>query len=187
MSASRLGGEAVAHVLGDHDLAGPGEAHQTGGKIDAAAQHVVGADDDVAHLDAGAQHDLAVCWPRGIGAVPFLLDGERGRHARAHVVEVEQHAVAQALDEPAVVAGHDAPLHVLDEIEPMRDDADLILFDEAHRAHDVDKQDCSLGPRDVMFRPELGQIEFCHCGPPSCSNHASSSHAHTSKHLGSRR
>jgi hypothetical protein len=107
------------------DLAGAGETHQAGSEIDAAAQHVVGADDDVAHLHAGAQHDLAIGGARGVGAMALLLDGECGRHARAHVGEVEQHAVAQALDEAAVVARHDALLHMVDEIQPMTDDAPL--------------------------------------------------------------
>ncbi|MPZ29441.1 MAG: hypothetical protein GEV13_00325 [Rhodospirillales bacterium] len=81
----------------------------------------------------------------------LLLDGECGRHAGAHVGEVEQHAVTQALDEAAVVAGDDAPLHMVDEIQPVADDAHFILFDESYRADDVDEQDRALGPRDMMF------------------------------------
>ena len=46
------GRQAVAHVLGDHDLARPGQAHEPGREVDAAAEDVVGLDDDVAHLDA---------------------------------------------------------------------------------------------------------------------------------------
>jgi hypothetical protein len=53
-------------MLGDHDFARPGQAHEPGGKIDAAAEDVVVLDDDVAHLQAGAQHDLAVCRPTGV-------------------------------------------------------------------------------------------------------------------------
>jgi hypothetical protein len=40
---------------------------------------------------------------------------------------------------------------MVDEIQPMADDAHFILFDEAYRADDVDKQDRTLGPRDMMF------------------------------------
>ena len=56
-------------------------------------------------------------------------------------------------------------LHMLDEIEPMGDDADLVLLDEAHRAHDIDQQDRALGPRDVVLRADARQIELCHLFP----------------------
>ena len=151
MSASRLAVRPSRTCCGHDDLARAGQAHQAGSEIDAAAQHVVGADDDVAHLHAGAQHDLAVDGADRIGAMAFLLDGECSRHGGAHVVEVEQHAVAQALDEAAIVAGHDALLHMLDKLQPMGNDAHFILFDEAYRSDDVDKQDRALGPRDMMF------------------------------------
>ena len=40
---------------------------------------------------------------------------------------------------------------MLDEIEPMGDDAHFVLFDEAYRPDDVGEQDRALGPRDMVF------------------------------------
>ena len=36
------------------------------------------------------------------------------------------------LDEPSVVRRKDIPLHALDEIEPMGDDAHFVLFDKTN-------------------------------------------------------
>ena len=137
-------------MLGHDDFARPGQAHEPSGKIDAAAEDVVVFDDDVADLHAGAQHDLAVCRPTGVRSPAFMLNGESRRHGRPDVGEVEQHAVAEALDEPSVVRRKDIPLHALDEIEPMGDDAHFVLFDETYGPDDVGEQDRALCPRDMM-------------------------------------
>ena len=112
-----------------------------------------------------AQHDLAVGRPAGVGSRAVTLDRERRRHGRADIVEVEQHAVAQALDEPPVVRGQDVALHVLDEIEPMRDDAHLVLFDQTHRSDDVGQQHRALGPRDRVLRPVVPSDRNQPCDP----------------------
>ena len=156
------GREAIPHMLGDHDLARPGQAHEPGGKIDAAAEDVVGLDNDVAHLHAGAQHDLAICRPTGVRPLAFMLNGESRRHGRPDVGEVQQHAVAQALDEPSVVGRKDIPLHALDEIEPVGDDAHFVLFDKTHRPDDIREQDRALGPRNGVVCLNSRQIEFRH-------------------------
>ena len=149
-------------MLGDHDLARSGQAHEPGGKIDATAEDVVVLDDDVAHFQAGAQHDLAVRRPAGVRPLAFVLDGKRRRDGRPDVGEVEQHAVAEALDEPSVVRRQDVPLHAVDEIEPVGDDAHFVLFDKTHRADDIREQNRALGPRNVVACPNVRQIEFHH-------------------------
>ena len=161
----QAGREAVAHMLGNHDFSRSCQAHEPGGEIYAATEDVVVLDDDVAHLEAGSQHDLAVCRPACVRPLAFMLNGKGRRHGGSHVGEVHQHAVAEAFNEPSIVRRKDIPPHVVNEIEPMGDDAYFVLFDKAHRPDDIHEQDRALCPGDGMVCPNIGQIEFCHWDP----------------------
>ena len=98
-----VGGEAVAHMLGDDDPAGPAKLIKRAARLTPRPRRRC-ADDDVAHLHAGAQHDLAVGRTGRVGAAGrSCWMASAARQGRAHIGEVEQHAVAQALDEASVV------------------------------------------------------------------------------------
>ena len=100
--------DAVADALvddrGDADAAGLGERLQPRGDVDAVAVDVVAVDDDVAEIDADAEHDLgwrALRPAHGLRA----LDGERAFDGVDDAAELDQRAVADQLDDTALVGG----------------------------------------------------------------------------------
>src|SRR4029078_1216133 len=128
------------------DFAGAGEGEKARGEIDAAAVDVVGFDDDVADFEPHAEMHLALGRDARIAAVARLLDRESRRHGRAHVREVDQEAVAKALDDTAALLGQNAVPDMLHKSEPARDGAGLVLLDEAHRFYDFDQEHSALRP-----------------------------------------
>ena len=75
-------------------------------------------------------HDLAIRRSTDVGALALISNGKGRRYSGPDVVEVHQHSVAKALDEATFVGRKDISLHALDEIEPIRDDANLVLIDK---------------------------------------------------------
>ena len=102
---STLPRDLVVDAAGDADAARLGQALQPRRDIDAVAVEVVALDDDVAEIDADAQHDT----PR-LRQVRIRSAIIRRCSSTAHVTastalrELDQHAVAHQLDDAAVDA-----------------------------------------------------------------------------------
>jgi hypothetical protein len=77
--------------------------------------------------------------------VTFLLDGKSCRNGGPDIIEVQQHPIAQAFRETAIVLGEDAAPDVFDESQPTGDKVRLVLFDEPHGFDDVEDQHRSIG------------------------------------------
>src|SRR5262245_22045884 len=70
----------------------------------------------------------------------FLLHCESGRYGRSDVAEIQQHAIAETLDEMSVPLGQHVFLDVFDELEPAFEDAFLVLLDEANGLDHIDDE-----------------------------------------------
>ena len=70
--------EAIASLLGNHNLARTGKAHEPLGKIDSPAQDVVELYDNVADLQTHTQIDPAISRDTNVAASAFRLNRQRG-------------------------------------------------------------------------------------------------------------
>ncbi len=93
-------------VLGQADSAGRTNAFQPRGDVDAVAHEVaVALLDDVADMDADAKHDAPVLGHAGVALDHGVLDFERTSHRVDGAAELDDGAVACALDDAALVHG----------------------------------------------------------------------------------
>ena len=93
-------------VLGEADRAGLGDALQPRGDIDAVAHQIaVGLLDDVAEMDADAELDAALRRQAGIAFDHAVLHLDRAAHGVDHAAELDEAAVAGALDDAPVMHG----------------------------------------------------------------------------------
>ena len=94
----------IAHDTADANSTGRRQRFEAGGDIDAVAEDVaVLADDDVAEVDADAQHHrVRVLTPFGARA-HFALDHDGAAHRIDHAAEFDQEPVAGGLDDTAVM------------------------------------------------------------------------------------
>ena len=95
-------------VFRERDRAGPGDALEPGGDVDAVAHQVaVGLLDDVAEMDADAKLDAAVGRQAGVALDEPVLHLDGAAHRIDDAAEFDQHAVAGAFDDAPVVNGDD--------------------------------------------------------------------------------
>ena len=93
-------------VLGQTDRAGLGDAFQPRGDIDAVAHQIaVGLLDDVAEMDADAELDAALGRQAGVALDEAVLHLDRAAHGVDHAAELDEAAVAGALDDAPVMRG----------------------------------------------------------------------------------
>ena len=93
-------------VLGKTDCAGRANALEPRGDVDAVAHQVaVGLFDDVAQMNADAKLDAPFRRQAGVALDHAALDFDRAAHRVDHAAELDEAAVASALDETAVVCG----------------------------------------------------------------------------------
>ena len=148
--------ELVAHIRRRHDLSRSGEGCEPRGQVDPTAVDVALVDDDVADLDAHPEENV----PRGrlvqVRAVAHMLDREAGGDRRPHVVELQQHAVPKALDETPAELPDDLRSHPLDDGEPARDEAFLVLLDQANRLDHVDDEHGPAGAQRQLVGESFG-------------------------------
>ena len=93
-------------VLGKTDRARHGDALQSRGDIDAVAHKVaVALLDDVAQMNADAKHDAAVLGHAGVALDHGVLNFDRAAHRVDDAAELDDRAVAGALDDTSVMHG----------------------------------------------------------------------------------
>ena len=93
-------------LLGQADRAGLGDALQPRGDIDAVAHQVaVGLLDDVAEMNADAKLDPPLGWHARVALDEAVLHLDGAAHRVDHAAELDETAVAGALDDPPVVRG----------------------------------------------------------------------------------
>ena len=82
-----------------------GEPFQAGGDVDAVAEDVVVLDDDVAEVDADAELDARLVGRAAVAVGHAGLDGDGAAHRLDGAGEIDQQAIAGALDDAAAVGG----------------------------------------------------------------------------------
>ena len=93
----------IAHRARDEDAARIGERLEPRGDVDAVAVDVVALDDHVAQVDADAELDAAVVLRGAVAVGHAGLDGDGAAHRLDGAGEIDQQAVAGALDDAAAV------------------------------------------------------------------------------------
>ena len=119
MFAERVGPRSVTAKIGssfdlligllrEADRSGLTEPFQAGGDIDAVAHEIaVGLLDNIAQMNADAKFDATLRWKAGIALDHRPLDFNGAVHRVDDTPELDNCAIAGALDDPAVVHGDD--------------------------------------------------------------------------------
>ena len=101
--------DAVADTFiddrGDANASGFGERLESRGNVDAVAVNVLALDDDIAKVDADAQHDRGRCAVRLGRQGGRSLYGERAVYGIDHAAELDNGAVADQFHDPTVMGG----------------------------------------------------------------------------------
>jgi hypothetical protein len=100
-----LTGGILLHPGRDADAAGFGERLEAGGDVDAVAEDVAVLDDDVPDVDADAEFDVLAGSEPGVAFGHPPLDFGRAAQRVDDAAELDQEAVADGLDDPAVMRG----------------------------------------------------------------------------------
>ena len=128
-------------VLGEADRPGLGDPLQPRGDIDAVAHQIaVALLDDIAEMDADAELDAALGRHARIALDHGVLHFDRTAHRIDHAAELDQRAVAGALDHPAVVHGDGRIDEVAAQRPQPRQGAVLVGAGQAAEADDVRRQ-----------------------------------------------
>jgi hypothetical protein len=99
-----------------HRPPGSASPYQSCGDVDAVAVNVPILDNDVAEIDADPERDALVLWQAGIAVHHALLDFDGAADRLDRARELDQHAVAGRLHDPALVA----PDRRVDQLSPVR-------------------------------------------------------------------
>src|ERR1700683_1426166 len=101
--------DAVADAFiddrGDANASRLGEWLKPRGDVDAVAVNVLALNNDIAKIDADAQHDRGRCATRLGRQGGRALDSQRTVHGIDHAAEFDNGAVADQFDDPAVMGG----------------------------------------------------------------------------------
>ena len=93
-------------VLGQTDRAGLGDPLQSRGDVDAVAHQIaVGLLDDVAEMNADAEFYAALGRQAGVALDEAVLHLDRAAHGVDHAAELDEAAVAGALDDATMMHG----------------------------------------------------------------------------------
>ena len=138
--------EPAAHlavgVLGEADRAGIGDPFEARGDVDAVAHQIaVALLDDVAEMNADAKLDAALGRQAGVALDHAGLHFDRAAHGVDHAAELDEAAVAGALDDAAVMQGDGRIDQVAAQRPEPRQRAILVRAREPAIADDVRNQD----------------------------------------------
>ena len=129
-------------LLGKTDRARLGDPFQARGDIDAVAHEIaVTLLDDVADMDADAKFDSPILGHSGVALDEAVLHFDRAAHRIDHAAELDDRAVAGALDDAAVMGGDGGVDEIAAEAPKPREGAILVLTGEPAVADDVGHQD----------------------------------------------
>ena len=136
----------LVHRARDADAAGLGEALEPGRDVDAVAEEIAAALDDVADGDADAEFEPPPRRQRAIAGPEQFLDVDRAAHRVDGRIELAHHRVAGGVEDAAAGAADEIVEHLAIAAEP----GQRLLFglgDEARIAGDVrgeDRRDLAL-------------------------------------------
>ena len=120
---------------------GVGQALEPGGDVDAVAEDVVVLDDHVAEIDADPELDPAGRRHVGVALGHPALDLGGALDGLDDARELDQHAIAAGLDDPALVLG-DRGIDQLEPVRPQaRERARFVRLHEPAVAHHVGGED----------------------------------------------
>ena len=141
------------HGARNHDAARRRFRLQPRRDVHAIAVEIVAIDDQVAEVQADAEHDGGVLGlvPVGLGHGLLELDGGAQRIDGAG--ELDQRAVAGQLDQPAAMAGQHRLEPLLAMLPQPRKRAALIPAHQPRVAHDIRRKDRRQSP----YNPLAGQ------------------------------
>ena len=129
-------------VLGQADRARLGDAFQSRGDVDAVAHQVaVALLDDVAEMNADAEDDAAVLGHAGVALDHGVLHFDRAAHGVDDAAELDDRAVAGALDDAPVMHGDGRIDQVAAQRPQPRQDAILVRAGEPAVADHVRAKD----------------------------------------------
>ena len=129
-------------LLGETDRPGLGDALEPSGDIDAVAHEVaVALLDNVAQVDADAKLDPPLGRQARVALDHAALHFDRAAHRVDHAPELDDRAVAGALDDAAVMNGDDGVDEIAAKGSQAREDAILVRASEPAIADDVRDQD----------------------------------------------
>ena len=120
---------------------GGGQAFEPRRDIDPVAEDVGVVDDDVAEVDADAQHDRVAGGRSGVARGHFALDVDGAAHGVDDAGELDEQAVADGLDDPPAMpvdlgVGDLAPDRLQGKQRPL-----LVLAHQPGIADDIGRQD----------------------------------------------
>ena len=149
-------------VLGQADRARRGDAFQSRGDIDAVAHQVaVALLDDVAEMNADPEHDAAVLGHAGVALDHGVLNFDRAAHGVDDAAELDDRAVAGALDDAPVVHGDGRIDEIAAQRPQPRQDAILVRAGEPAIADHIRAKDrrqfSGLAHRDPPSRCRLAR------------------------------
>jgi hypothetical protein len=113
-------------------------------------------------LHTHTQQNALIVQEPDVSQRTYVLDLKGGRYCGSNLSEVQKHSIAEALNKPSAMAGANVCSHLLDEVEPTRDDPTLILLDEAHRFCDIDQQYRTVSSCYMTTRTRLCMIRPGH-------------------------
>ena len=129
-------------VLGKTDRAGLGDAFQPRGDIDAVAHEIaVALLDDVAQMHADAEFDAAIRRHARVALDHRVLNFDRAPHRIDDAAELDERAVAGALDDAPVMHGDGRIDEVAAQRAQPRERAILVGAGQPAEADDVGGQD----------------------------------------------
>ena len=129
-------------VLGETDRARLGDALQPRGDIDAVAHQIaVGLLDHVADMNADAELDAALGRQAGVALDEAVLHLDRAAHSVDHAAELDENAVAGALDDAPVMSGDGRVDQIAAQPAEARQGAVLVRAGEPAVADHVGDQD----------------------------------------------
>ncbi len=131
-------------VLGKTDRAGLRDALESRGDIDAVAHEVaVALLDDVAEMNADAKLDAALRRHASVALDHAVLHLDRAPHRVDHAAELDDAAVASALDDAPMMRGDGGIDQIATEAPQARQRAILVRRGESAVADNIGDQDCS--------------------------------------------
>ena len=136
-----FGGDMLVGSIGEADAPRLRQPFQPGREIDAVAVEIAALDDYIAQVHANAQHDLLVLREGRIGGAHGLLNIHGALHGANHALELDQHAIAHQLEDPAAVTGDLRLHHLAAAAHQCRQRPRLVLAHESAVAHHIGCQD----------------------------------------------
>jgi hypothetical protein len=137
------GSELVTSLRRNDDLARACQGRQPRGQVDAPAVNIATIDKYGADRDPHAQQHLPIRRQPHVAAAALQLDCEGGRCRRPGIWEVQQHPIAEALDQFTPEFGKHAGFDVPNQAQPTLQHANLVLLDEAYRLDHVNDENCA--------------------------------------------